>query len=389
RDRIAWALLIVFAATLPISIALAEPAAMILAVLCLYGVFAGKDRCVMKESLFRLIVLFAGVAVLTSLQGNDPVHSLSKIHRLLLPLCVFPLVALVRGYRKERSRDLIVLIGCYIGGASVLAVYDLVRVPLQVSHGTDLYDAGNMRDPQLYMVALCLVLGAWGHSVWKHRVFWKYAVLSLCAAGMGIHFKRGVWFSFAICAVGIGIMSRRKRILLALLVSAVVVLLLPQSRERLLSLRDIATEQVGGRWVLWTDVAPRLLRDHPMGIGYSAMKHEDLLVYSTSLQPGLNHLHDNVLQVTAEVGWLGLAVWAGWFGYSLILMFRNTRSSRNGDDRGMDIGILWAFSGLILNGLVEYNFGDAEILMAMSLLMGLAMASRTLQEAALSDAPRF
>ena len=41
---------------------------------------------------------------------------------------------------------------------------------------------------------------------------------------------------------------------------------------------------------------------------------------------------------------------------------------------GIALGSLAAFCGVMLNGVVEYNFGDSEILMLLCALMGISSA---------------
>ena len=42
--------------------------------------------------------------------------------------------------------------------------------------------------------------------------------------------------------------------------------------------------------------------------------------------------------------------------------------------------VLWMLAAILLNGLVEYNFADAEIVIILGLLGGLAAAERRLEK---------
>jgi len=116
------------------------------------------------------------------------------------------------------------------------------------------------------------------------------------------------------------------------------------------------------------------LKDHPQGIGYGAATHEDFLKYARRIQPKLNHLHNNVVQIALELGWAGLGIWLYWMGKSFWIFLSGYRRTRGSDTEAAAVflGVLAAFCGLMVNGLVEYNFGDSEILMVIGLLMGLA-----------------
>jgi hypothetical protein len=134
----------------------------------------------------------------------------------------------------------------------------------------------------------------------------------------------------------------------------------------------------GGRWDLWTRAAPRLLKKAPDGIGYSAMSHRDLRGAVRGLEPKIDHLHNNALQVLVELGWPGLVVWSGWMAYTLAMMagVRRRLAAAGGDGEALARGLLAATCGLLLNGVIEVNFNAGAILMLFALLMGVSVALR-------------
>jgi O-antigen ligase len=72
------------------------------------------------------------------------------------------------------------------------------------------------------------------------------------------------------------------------------------------------------------------------------------------------HLHNNFLQILAERGIFALASFllACLF---IILQLLKLLKSRTGDWRAISAGVLFAFSGFLIAGMFEYNFGDSEI----------------------------
>jgi O-antigen ligase len=109
-------------------------------------------------------------------------------------------------------------------------------------------------------------------------------------------------------------------------------------------------------------------------MGWSAVQREDLAAHTPFLQEKLNHLHNNLLQVAVETGWLGLAAWMAWMATALVVMWRAGRGPSDEVAAGIGLGVWAAFVGLMINGLFEYNFGDTEVLMLMCWLMGLSSA---------------
>ncbi len=278
-----------------------------------------------------------------------------------------------RNSQKSVEHYLAPFVGLFILGTSCLGIYDIIRVPIQGAQGGQLYDTGNMRDPQFYMVSLFFLFSLWGDGFWEKYVYSKYFFLFINLAGIILHFKRGVWLAFLVSFVLLAGLKRKWSMVLVAVSFVCVLLLLPQTRERIHLLKEVTTVETGGRWVLWTQVAPQMLKDHPGGVGFCGIKHEDFLNYSPHIQPGLEHLHSNVLQIALEVGRIGLCIWLYWMSKVLWVAFKNY--VKDYQQKGRVVWLITAcfvaFSSLLLNGLVEYNFGDSEILMVISFLMGM------------------
>lgn len=385
--RISWLrmLLIATAAALPF-VALSQVLAYPSVLLTIWILIRDPKRlshCPRWHWAFALVfVLFcAGSAV----WGVEGARSLTRLHRLSL-LLLIPAVPIAFAGRSPLP-----LVGGLVLGSVLSAAYDMVRVPLEVSPAKALLDAGrmtteefnqalldtgSMTTPQFYLVGLLLLLAIpprrWAVLI-KHAP-WAWA-LALLVSGFGllIHFKRGTWLAFALAVVLLSLLRQNRRILSALLLGVALILAIPATRDRVKDMATMLNPNKGDRAALWSRVAPPLLREHPWGYGYKAMRPRDLQAYHP-VQPKLNHLHNNVLQITGELGWLGGAFWTAWmlaaWGASLTAVRRAA-----GDARAPAAGICAAFTGLLANGMVEYNFGDTEILMLFALLLGMIARS--------------
>ncbi|MFH0879958.1 MAG: O-antigen ligase family protein [Lentisphaerota bacterium] len=378
-------LLLGFAFSCPLSIALSELFAYLALALWVFKVLYFRNFTFVRNPFLVPIFLFAGVAIYASVNGIRPDVSLDKIHRLSLLALIFLLAESFPAGRQNGARVMMF----YLAGCTGLGLLDLIRVPWEVHTGVSLYDTGNMRDPQMYMTALCFLFAAWLFSPENWSRGWLLAVTVVNGMGLILHFKRGSWFS---CFVALGLMSLfagRWKWMLYLVLAASALILVPQARDRLDMLRSEWSLRQGGRYVLWTEVAPVLIGEYPRGMGYAATKAEDFHRFKY-VQPNLNHLHNNVLQIRLETGRAGLAVWLAWMAFAFGLFFVNDRAAVRAAGqnlaapRWLALGALGAFCGLMMNGVVEYNFGDSEILMLMALLMGLACLLR--QQARLTGA---
>lgn len=318
------------------------------------------------------ILLFVGIAAATAFWGERPGQSIHRLHRLL-----FPFIILLMGVRGSDGARLprqwlrYSVVG-FLLGVAVLGVSDMIRIPYAVNHGVSWFDVGNMRDPQMYLVSLCILASLWLVSdcrAW--RPFLSIGtVLSLL--GILLHFKRGVWGSLLLAMLLLSVLTRRWIILLAMVGLVAGAALLPQVQNRVRDLQIVNEVGLGGRYALWKEVAPKLIAEHPMGMGWGAMRHVDLTKHADYVQPKLNHLHNNILQIAVELGWFGLLAWLWWMATALLLFTRLLKTSAGGVDvdSAMLMGALCGLVGLLANGMVEYNFGDSEILLLYCLLMG-------------------
>jgi len=315
-------------------------------------------------------VWFAGwmfLILLGFVWAKHPELGLDKLNRFL----VFPLTGAVAAACLKKDTPLEgvrFLCLCLIVGVTFLGLYDFVDFPLQIRGGEQFVDVGNMTSPQFYMVGIMLWLGLLGSkSTTIHKWFW--ICLPIMTAGLLMHQKRGVWLA---CAAAIGcwtLWTRKWKIMVGCAVLGCVALTFPFVQTRLGQLRDVIQPTHGGRMILWNEVAPRMFEEYPLGMGFNGSKYEDfreILPSTFHMEVGLRHLHNNFLQIRLELGWQGVLFWTAWMSWMLFRAFRSSWSS----EAEVATAVAFALLALYLNGLVEYNFGDSEVLKVFLLLFG-------------------
>lgn len=140
----------------------------------------------------------------------------------------------------------------------------------------------------------------------------------------------------------------------------------PEAPMALQALDESAAERVR----MWRSGA-RIVRDHPLGIGVHTLER----VYPSyrlpdSIHVNEGHLHNNLVQITVDRGWLGLLAFLAVFVTFGIRVGRHWRlSSGRGDPvtRGAAASVLAIF----VAGLSEYDFGDSKVAMALWFLLAL------------------
>ena len=127
---------------------------------------------------------------------------------------------------------------------------------------------------------------------------------------------------------------------------------------------------------MWFKIAPALIKEHPAGIGFGCLTNEKMKQVFRRVEPHRNHLHANWAQVLVEMGWVGFALYLVWMVKILLNNIGWVRCSSEAteEERGVAWVALALLVGLLLNGLVEYNFGDTEMLFIYAFIIGLTGA---------------
>ena len=180
-----------------------------------------------------------------------------------------------------------------------------------------------------------------------------------------VNLKRGPWMGSLVGLV-IYLMAFRPRIIIPLF--AIVLLItttLTPVRERLIAAQEHFFIS-GGRSEIW-DIGKEMLQTYPLGIGF---KNSPVLQkFSSEIPINLRHFHSNPINIAVETGILGLALYLWW----IITVLQVARNVRTLDAHYHSLGI--AIGAAIISwqvaGLVEYNFGDSEVLYIGYILIGL------------------
>lgn len=359
---------------LPVTNAIGQIPLYLASVMWIFGWFRSRQPIAWRTQGFLLV--YMALILLSLTYAVHPENGIDKLNRFLL----FPLVGAVAAscMRLKNPADAVVMI-CVslVGGVCARGLVDLVEFPIEVFvHEVEFVDVGNMTSPQFYLAGLMTLLGLRAYRKGALGV-WFWVALPLIVTGLLLHQKRGVWLA-SLVAVGLWTLWMRYwKFLGAMCVMAALSLLFPFVQQRLTHLQEVIQPTHGGRMILWTQVAPRLFEEYPWGMGYNGSNYEDfreILPREYHMEVGLRHLHNNFLQIRLELGWHGVIFWTLWMGATLWTGFRKIPI----EDRALRQTVAFVLLGLLLNGLVEYNFGDSEILKLYLVLFGLLDVS-TLQ----------
>jgi len=326
-------------------------------------------------------VAFAVVALGTVLAGVDP-HSLWKKTGKLCWFLLIPVTAmLVRNSGQARALVVAFVTGCVVKGleTTVRNPFLAWRRPIP-NFLTALIDRGSMADGQVLMlglvITLVMVLLAWREQ--RRLPGWLVVALVVQAVGLLLNFKRGSWICAIALAGGVVLAHARWRTWLVLLGVLAVLASLPPVQVRFAQLRGEFDDRSGGRMAMWTRITPALIKAYPHGIGYGALTNDLMRKVYSRVERNRNHMHANWAQVLVETGWVGLALYTVWMAWLAGAAVRGVWSARLGPSPAYAAAtaVLLVVAGLLLNGVVEYNFGNSELMMVLAMFAGLLAALR-------------
>jgi putative inorganic carbon (HCO3(-)) transporter len=202
---------------------------------------------------------------------------------------------------------------------------------------------------------------------------WAAGLLAL-----GLTYVRGAWVGFAIAVAGSLAGLRRGRVVVGVVAAILVVAAAAPGVGHRIGTIGLANETARDRLAMLKG-GLRMIRDHPLvGIGPGQVKHayQDQYVPPEALRRTTSHLHNTPLQIAAERGLVGLALWlwifVAWFRRAG-RVWRAIPAAATAD-RALAFGALLAVAAFLVSGLFEYNFGDTEVLLAACAVMALPFA---------------
>lgn len=192
------------------------------------------------------------------------------------------------------------------------------------------------------------------------------AVGALALPVLGLTYARNAWVGLAAAVLTLLGLTRRVTLAVPLAAAALLAVAVPSPLQtRLASMVDPADATARERLYMW-DAGVRMLADAPLlGQGPGGVKRRYVeFRHPDAAKPRTGHLHNNVAQIAAERGLLGLAAWL-WIWVAFFrraLRIHGLLAPTRGDGPALVAGSIAAVTGFLVAGLFEYNFGDAEVI---------------------------
>lgn len=277
-----------------------------------------------------------------------------------------------------RRRLLVVLI---VSG-SCSALYGIALFVTGRGHGTFGRVAGPFSTAMTYGGILMILLSLFLAQTIAPRIGLRLrlaaaAASTLCAAALFFSFTRSSWAGMTASAAVILLLTRRRLLVPFFALLVLGVLAMPaRYRERVTSMWD-PEYRTNVQRINLVKGGISIFLEHPV-LGTGPVDLAD--IYREHMPPEAVHVHGHMhnifLHVAVTLGSLGLVSFVWMLAAFFRLIAGNLELSLPPPERAWAAGSLGALAGFVVNGLFEWNFGDAEVLALILAVTGSGLAAR-------------
>ena len=347
------------AAASSLKIALANVALGVTGLIWLAGLARGRVRW-RWSPLYLPVLGYVAASLAAAAFSPRPLFSLRELGDLLT-LAVVPMTVTLMD-RTLWERFLVVLAA--VGSLSaVAAIWQTVRSGLDLSQRPHGLANHYMTFAEWSLLVTLLVVAdlAFRRSRSDRRLLWMGSALLLCATSLALSQTRGVWIGLAAGLVLLAALRKPALLLVYPLLAVLLLVLMPRPLvARAASAFDLGQPSNSERLRMLAAGAA-MVRSHPLfGVGLGMVKPSYAQYAPGSGRARVPHLHNNVMQVAAERGLLGVAAYLAILAVFFTHGFASLK--RAGPEVAPAVAAcLVAVAGLTVAGMFEYNWGDAEV----------------------------
>jgi O-antigen ligase len=378
--RYDYAFLLAFAFTAVASIALQNLIWVAIA-LFLFLHFKNKEKINWPSNLFTFAtLLFLATFIIGAIVGVNPAKSFMTVHKYLTFLIIFPIGAMTLAMNDIRK-----IFHFFITGAAICALFGIGKHFLLNEDRIDSFSGDKMVFGGMLMVSLILILS---FLINTPKNYWLWLSFVLIFWALFLTETRGAWVGAMVGLTIFTLSWNKKWLLIGIAVLIGLFFILPHDyQERIKSITNIHysyTEHMNNpadegniknaiqsRLLIWIS-GIQMIKEYPFGVGQGNV--EDLYphyrINNSDLEPTVPHLHNNLLQLTVQNGWLGLITYLFWiFAYYFTAI---TFKSENSTAIQWNWMFLSIFSAILAWGLTEYTFSH-QFMNVQFFLLGLQM----------------
>jgi O-antigen ligase len=372
------AFLLLFTGAMSFSIAVTQTSLFLALVFWVWICLREKEKPFPRTPLDWFFLAYLAVELVSLAFSPNPLRAFINLKRMLL----IPIVYLAAGSVRNKTLlgwTLVSLIGVTVA-VSLIGIPKYLLGPGGLEGRLKLFHHYMTSGGILMFVGLIAAAFVFVRAPLKVRIAAAAGAVVILIP-LIFTFTRSSWLGF-LGGIAVILLCKNWKWILAMVPALVILVWLapPSVKERLESIYNPCHPNNIERTYLWKG-GIRMMRIRPL-TGYGDI---DLGAVYEKTRPAeakerSGHMHNNFIQLGATLGIPGLLVMLGLFIQIALVEWKILRSVPPDEWllSGTALGCFAAFIGFQINGLFEWNFGDAEIAMLLWLSVGWAMAVKRL-----------
>ncbi len=236
--------------------------------------------------------------------------------------------------------------------------------------------------PYLVMV-LSFMMGVAYHVRWDKREWFLIGLVALLSiAALIFTYTRSMWIVLLLVSIIFVVLQRSwwPAIAAAVLIAGLGLGLATSSviRDRAHELTKLQHDaSFESRFGTWTG-ALAMVQDRPLlGVGAKCFMASRTKYQLPDGPLDLRQAHNQVLNVGAETGMIGLAAFLAWIGYYTVFLFKLAWSTRSNLAKALWLAAIGSLVTILLHGMVDASFG-AELALLFMLIAGCLIVAQDL-----------
>lgn len=343
------------------------------------GIFSKKIPLI-RSKLDLPILLFLLCGLIASLFGISPLHNLNGFRTMGWMLIYFLVVNNVKEEKDSRR-----LIEVLILATAVSATYGIFQYLANCQRpGPPVRSGGIMGSYMVFGHHLALTLPFAAALLFieegkKKKTIFGVAILIMFGC-LIFTFTRGAWLGAAFGLFLMGILKSKRGWYLipaGILLLITILFAFPKSyfAQRIKTTITLQDGSAQERIYLWKATS-QMIKDRPLlGYGWEGFrKVYPKYVLPRAKQPGLVHAHNTFLDICIDCGIIGLGIFIWLFALLIYSSYRLFKYAGGKYSKMMGLAAIGSFTGFLIGGLTQYNFGRSDNAMLLYFLMGIIMA---------------
>lgn len=335
---------------------------------------------IIKDKLFITLIILNIIMYLSTFVALDKRVSITHSIRFSFYLFIFYLIS----YTITNKKDLKIFLNTLLFTSGLIGIITIIQVinikllgnNIDLSHriASTLENPNNLGAYSIFSIFICIMLLIHSKDKYSKKIYGSIVILLFI--NIVVSQSRNALLALIVGGVLISILYNKRYIIFSILLPAIL-LIIPQSRVRLLSIFDFS--QNSSRIKIWKITEIMINNNnHLFGIGYEnfginyPMYVESNPDYFVRESLKAIHPHNIFLKFQVELGIFGSIAFISFLLVAFFTLYKLIKSTKDKLMKSIFIGITISFIVFQLMNLIDSYYSSPKVIISMFIILGVA-----------------